>query len=244
MPSFFENLGRKAGRAIMKGKCLYDSLAGSEGEALEAEQLIGAELATAFLAQAQLDDDPAATGLVSGLGTRLAAKLVDKRRRFVFRIIRVDDPNAFALPGGFVFVTQSILTLCRMTPDEIGFILAHEMGHVVCRHAMERVMAGSVFSALARVAPPRHAAAAWLRRSGVALLSKAYSRDHELEADEFAVCLMRAAGLAPDHGAQLLARLTDARGRAGSSGIAEYFASHPPLAERIAQIRANTRTLP
>lgn len=233
MESMFESLGRKAGRALMKGRCLYDALAGSESEAIEAEYLLGRDLAKHLTKQLSPAPDATLGQLTRAVGDRLKAKLTDKRRLFAFEVVESGDPNAFALPGGFIFVTDSILERCGRSEAETAFVLAHEMAHVVCRHCMERMLANSLFSTLSRTLSPRNAAGAWLRQMGVKVLTSAYSRDNEQEADEFAVLLARAAGFEPRAGARLLGRLAK---QGAARPLATYFGSHPPLEERISDI--------
>ena len=217
----------------MKGRCLYDALAGSESEALQAEYLLGRDLARQVSKQFAACPDPTLAQLTRTVGDRLKAKLTDKQRLFAFEVVEAADPNAFALPGGFIFVTDSILERCGRDQAETAFVLAHEMAHVVCRHCMERMLANSLFSTLSRTLSPRNAAGAWLRQMGVKFLTSAYSRDNEQEADEFAVLLARAAGFEPRAGARLLGRLAK---QGTTRPLAAYFGSHPPLDERISDI--------
>lgn len=239
MESVFEKLGRKTGRALMKGRCLYDALAGTESEAIQAEYLLGQDLAKHLGEKLKPASDPTLGQLTQAVGEKLKARLTDKRRLFTFEVFESPEPNAFALPGGFVFVTDSILERCGRDQAETAFVLSHEMAHVVCRHCMERMLANTLFSTLSRTLSPRNAAATWLRQVGVKFLTSAYSRDNELEADEFAVLLARAAGFDPQAGARLLARLAK---RPAARPLAAYFGSHPPLEERIRDVLHHAAT--
>ena len=106
-------------------------------------------------------------------------------------------PTAFVLPGGFIFIARSLVQLCNRNKDDIAFVLAHEMAHVIRRHAIERLLQQKVVNAVTLVSPARGALASWIRKVGFRGLEHAYSQDEEFEADELGVLLMRAAGFDP-----------------------------------------------
>jgi Zn-dependent protease with chaperone function len=132
-----------------------------------------------------------------------------------------------------VFVTRPLLEFCAWNREEVAFVLGHEMGHVACRHARDKLLASVVASTISLAHPlPR----------GVAALADAfvwseYSRDSELEADRFAVRLLRTGGFDANGATRFLERLAR-RSQAGSdSGDGPgLFATHPPLDERLANI--------
>jgi Zn-dependent protease with chaperone function len=130
--------------------------------------------------------------------------------------------------------------MCQWQRDEIAFVLGHEMAHIVRRHTLNRIVKDAALSLLLRQSSGRHAASAWLSNAGRQLLDRAYSRDDELEADVFAVALVGAAGGDASAGERLLVRL--AQGTSGQSvGFAgDYLATHPPLMERVANLRARS----
>ncbi len=237
MSSLFEKVGYRVGRAMGKGGAVLKSLAGDEAESLEAEVLLGRDMARELVRQLQVLDDPELSAFVQQLGSQLTAKLANKRIPFAFTVVAGGTPNAFALPGGPVFVTGSLLQLCGNAPDEVAFVLAHEVAHIIRRHPLDRLLANSLFSSLARALPLQNAVGRWMQQTGVKFLSSAYSQDNELEADEFSVALCRAAGFRPEGGALLLGRLQQLR-QSGGGIIGEYFGSHPPLKDRIARIKA------
>jgi beta-barrel assembly-enhancing protease len=233
MGGFFFNLGRSVGTGLRKGKWFWQALAGSEDEALRAEFEVGRDLAWGLLRQLPADTDPAAVRLLDDLGGRLSSCVRDRRRRFCLCPVKAPEINAFALPGGFLFVSRPLLELCGWDRDEVAFILGHEMGHVLYGHAMERIMQGWMLDAAGRVMPVRGVAGAWLLQQASELVHKAYSRDQELEADALGARLARAAGFDARAALRLLGRLPPAGPEAP---LAEYFATHPPVAERLAQL--------
>jgi Zn-dependent protease with chaperone function len=148
----------------------------------------------------------------------------------------VPEPNAFALPGGFIFATRSLLRLCQGSHDDLAFVLGHEMAHVLCGHVMERLVARSLLStAVGRLNP-----VGGLLRMPVAslmatLLQQGYSQDQELEADSVGLELMQRAGFDPAAGPRLLDRLR--QHFAAPSELAGYFSSHPPWQVRLDSLR-------
>jgi Zn-dependent protease with chaperone function len=162
----------------------------------------------------------------------------EKKLPFLVRVTAEREPNALALPGGPVFVSWPLLEMCQWQRDEIAFVLGHEMAHIVRRHTFNRIVKDAAIALLLRQFSGRQAASAWLSKAGRQLLSRAYSRDDELEADVFAVALVGTAGGDALAGGRLLAKL--AQGTSGQSfGIAgEYLVTHPSLIERIANLRA------
>jgi predicted Zn-dependent protease len=235
MPGFFYNLGRLVGPKVRKAEWVVRSLTGSEAEAVAAEQAVGRDLARAFLEQMEPDRDPAAREHLEYLAARLTAARRDARHGFRFLAVRSPEMNALALPGGYVFVTRRLIDLCSWDHDELAFVLGHEMGHVVKRHAIERLMASTLFNGIVARLP---VGGSVLRPHAAALLStllnQGYSREQELEADAFGARSAAAAGFDPAGGRRVLVCL--AAESAAEPMLGGYFSSHPPLAERLRQL--------
>ncbi len=239
MSGLFYNLGRKMGPKVRKAKWMWQSVVGSEADAIKVEYEVGQDLA--YEVRRQLGSGRNESGkmpdrLLNEIGQRLAACTSNKLRKFTFEILEGAEPNAFALPGGFVFVTQSLVELCGHNPHEVAFILGHEMGHIVRGHAMNRVISTSAIAAVSRAAPVHGVLAGWLRRVGVQFVESAYSQDLESEADRFGVHLAAAAGYEPQACMQLFRRLAELKTSAYQVDLGSYFSSHPPFDVRIHNI--------
>lgn len=240
MSGVFFELGRRLGRvavpALRQSKWLWKSLTGTEAEALQAE----AELGRALAAELRLKLGPVLAtpeaDLVAEVCRRLSAHLPDRRRQFQAEVLRLDSPSAVALPGGYVFVDAGLVELCQRDPDELAFVLGHEMAHSACGHVLERLIAQVGLELLGRLLS-RGAAGQWLRQTGLALLRSAYSLRCETEADVQAARLALAAGYKLDGAIRLLERL--GRLRHSPQGLAPYFASHPAESVRLARLRAS-----
>jgi predicted Zn-dependent protease len=242
MTGFFRNMGRMLGGGLRKADWLAASLTGTEEDASTAEQRVGRDLAQAFLQQCRLDPDPEAIAFLADMHDLLTATLQGKRRQFVIRSVLSAEPNAFAFPGGYIFVTRSLLALCQGDAAAIAFVLGHEMGHVVRRHAVDRVMTSSVLTGTLGRLPVGGLLGRSLIQLASSLLNQGYSRDQELEADAFGVRVARCAGFDPQGAVRLLDRLDRLAGRtADPAGVSRYFSSHPPFGERIAAINRALR---
>ncbi|ABC21063.1 M48 family metallopeptidase [Rhodospirillum rubrum] len=149
--------------------------------------------------------------------------------------------NAIALPGGPVVVTDELLALAGEGDDEaVVGVLAHEIGHLVGRHGVKRLIRAAGLTMIATLAVGDMGdlvseAAAY----PVLLLDRGYSRSFEREADSYAIALLTRSGGDPASLARALARLADLCGATCTRG--GWLASHPPLNERIRDINEPTR---
>ncbi len=234
MEEFFKYLGKKTGQTLRRGKWIYKSVLGSQEEAIDAEYFVGKEIAKTITGLYQIDTDEKVKALLETTGARLRDKVKNAYRKFSFNSIISDDVNAFALPGGFIYATSSILKLTNYKEDEIAFVLGHEMGHVVRWHIFNRTIANSSLNMLAMVSKPGGLVGSLAVRTINSLLQKGYSRDQEFEADSFGTILMYAAGYNPDAAIVLLEKLERCN-TSGSTGF-NYFSTHPVIKDRIKKI--------
>ncbi|MGE5293752.1 MAG: M48 family metallopeptidase [Solirubrobacterales bacterium] len=235
--SLFYHLGRKMGPKVRKARWMWASAAGTQADMVRLEHGVGLDLAHEAKQQLQMDAETRTREILDQVGGRLVARVADKLRTFHFDAFLCGEPNAFALPGGFIFVSRPILDLCDWDEHEIAFILGHEMGHVLKGHAIERIMTNSAVAAASRAAPVQGVLGAWLRNVGVRFLETAYSRDNELEADTLGVRLAIAAGYDSQGAIRLLTRLARLHESPAPLAVGEYFSTHPTAEIRIQAIR-------
>jgi len=159
--------------------------------------------------------------------------------RLEFRDSRFIGPNAFALPGGTIVITDAMAQAAE-SPEEVLAVLAHELGHVERRHAMRHVLQDSA-AAVTAAAVTADAASLGVAVAGLpAVLAQArYSREFETEADDFAFQLLRRRGLSPEAFATLMERLT--RKQQDAERALAFVSSHPVTAERIRRAREAAR---
>jgi predicted Zn-dependent protease len=241
MSDFFYNLGKSMGPQVRKGKWLWQSLTGNEADVIQAEYQVGQDLAREIRQQTGHTLEPEIEFLLQEIGSRLAARVANKKRKFKFDAIKGTEPNAFALPGGFIFLTESLVNLCVRKTDEMAFVLGHEMAHVIRGHAMERIISSTAIAAVSLTAPTRHLLTAWLRKVGLRFFEGAYSQERELEADTLGTRLIVAAGYDPCGPIQLLSRLAEQSQTTRKFNLGSYFSSHPPFAVRIQNLKQQLR---
>ncbi|MDF1483896.1 M48 family metallopeptidase [Ramlibacter sp. H39-3-26] len=149
-------------------------------------------------------------------------------------------PNAFALPGGSIVMTDALVRAAEregLPDDALAGVLAHEMGHVVHRHTTRMVVEQGVLNVGLGLALGDVSSV--LSTGGSLLTGLAYRRSHETEADCFALALMRRAQLPTAPMADLLLAI-DAHSRAGSGSGGDWaalFSSHPGTAQRAAALQ-------
>jgi predicted Zn-dependent protease len=224
LPQLGGQLGRKARKPYRQARWIWSWAAGTEDESIRMEHDYGRECAREFIKQFPGNVPPQEQELVTAVGSRLADAVEDSRLKFQFTVVASPAANAYALPGGFVFITRSLLNLSEHNRDAIAFFLGHEIAHVTCGHAKDQLTAKTLL----------HAVSARLSGAGLLLrqmAGKGYSRALEQEADREAVRLAKAARFDPAASIRALERLR--RIAPDNSGLAEYFSTHPAFAERI-----------
>jgi predicted Zn-dependent protease len=198
---------------------------------LRAEIRLGRDLASAVVERTPLMHENETTRFAAKILRWLAPHVRERKLPYTVRVTAEPGVNAFAFPGGPIFVSWPLLTICRGERDEIAFLFAHEIAHIVLRHALDRLLKDAAISLLLRRSSGRGAASAWLNQAGRHELNRAYSREEEFEADAFAVALLKTAGGESGAAERFLPKL-----RAEVSG--HYLASHPGIGQRIANLRS------
>lgn len=187
-------------------------------------------------------DDPKLNRYVSEIGRDLVGHTEFPNLRFTFTVLNTPSVNAFAIPGGYVYLTRGLLALASNEAEMAG-VLGHEIGHVIARHGAERqsqgllTQLGAAAVAIATGSPELASAAGY---GGQAYL-QSYSRDQELEADTLGVDYMAASGYNPNAMASFLATMGDySRLQAEMAGRNpnsvdqfDFLASHPRTTERV-----------
>lgn len=208
----------------------------------EAEEIaLGRQTAAAALKQYQKLDNAAVQGYVSALGLRLAAASDRPNLAYQFTVLDAPDVNAFAAPGGFIFITTGILKKLK-DEAELAAVLGHEVGHVVKQHSLKRMQRAAVAEfglglVTGLVGGKTGALVAKLGPIASNLVLLRNGREAELESDEQGLQLNKKAGLAPD-GMIGVQQMLMAQGGGGAGLFGEIFASHPPSEQRIQQAKA------
>lgn len=188
-----------------------------------------------------LIDDPIINNYINELGQSLIAQLPS--RPFDYHFYVIDDPtlNAFAGPGGYVFIYRGLF-LAFENEDELAGVFAHECGHVICRHIAERLESSKKISIATLLAilvggiitrsPEASQAIATTAMGAGTALSLAYSREDEEEADRTGLKLVSGAGYNGEGTVTAFKKLARLSLESGGE-IPAYLLTHPALPQRI-----------
>ena len=202
---------------------------------------IGRRAAAELEAEFGLAADPAQHASVAQIGTRLAAISSRPTLPWTFRVLNTAQVNAISLPGGFIYVTRGMTSFVE-SPEELAFVLAHEVGHVAARHHVALIQRDFFFTIVLSLFLGRDVGAAQIGNLVGALLSRGFSREAEFEADATGVTLAHRAGFDAGAGLRFMERLRVSEGR-DPSRVEVLFRTHPALVERIGRVRVLLRQL-
>ncbi len=215
------------------------------------EARIGAEEHANILKQySGVVQDQVLREYVSSIGQKLSVNT--ERPDVAYQFFVLDSPviNAFALPGGYVYVTRGLLALAN-TEAQLASVLAHEIAHVTARHSAERYSHGVVTSLGASILAAALDSKTASQALGVGsnLYISSYSRSQESQADDLGIRYLHRAGYDPAASAQFLVALErytafEAQAAGKNAGHFSYFSTHPQTAERAAQAAAIAASYP
>ena len=199
---------------------------------------MGRSYARAVEKEMELSYDPVLVNRVRGTGARLAEVADRKEVSFYFNVIKSDEYNAFALPGGYIYIYDSLVQALK-TDDQLAFVLAHEIAHVVARHNIKRLQAIWGANLLVLGSSQIDSSGNMSAMAGIMTvintLLSGYSQEDELAADSLAVKYTEAAGFKPDAGIEVMAVL-DEKDRDKPRQVT-YFRTHPFSPQRIRRIK-------
>lgn len=204
---------------------------------VEKEEEIGFGIAAVVAGRYRLSTDEGLQRYVDLVGRTVAAASPRADEvAFRFAVLDADDVNAFAAPGGFIFVTRGALAMME-DESELAGVLAHEVGHVDERHVLEQIRRSAVLGTARSESQLTGAILDQVAAAGSSLIFTGLGRGDELEADSLGIIYAAAAGYDPDGLRRFLTRLRDAQDGAAGAGVqgrlAEWRASHPPADDRL-----------
>jgi predicted Zn-dependent protease len=187
-------------------------------------------------------NDPKVQNAVKAIGNKLlqSSQAMNSPYQFNFHVLA--DPetvNAFALPGGQIFITVGLLKRLK-TPDQIAGVLGHEIGHVVNRHSAEHMAKqGLLQGVIQGVSVGASGDGGGMGTAQIAqyvgsMVNMKFGRDDELESDKYGLRYMKAAGYKPEQMIQVMEILAEASGGKKQS---EFSSSHPSPENRIIKIK-------
>jgi predicted Zn-dependent protease len=205
----------------------------------EQEIALGMKSAPEMAAQmGGLSSNEQASAQVKRVGMRLASQSVAAKSPYKFSFHLLADPrtvNAFALPGGPIFITEGLLRLLR-TEGELAAVLGHEIGHVIARHSSERLAKQQLTQGLlgALVVGSGDYGTAQLGQLVGGMITMRYGREDELESDALGIRIAAEAGYDPRAMIRVMEVLAQA---SGGSRQPEFFSTHPAPENRATRIQ-------
>lgn len=216
-------------------QALFDPLLTASTISVEEEIEVGKELKKQVEEGATLVEDAFVVDYVKGVGEIvLANSPFELPVPVEFAVVQDDSINAFAIPGGYIYVHTGLIDAAE-DEAELAGVMAHELGHVIWRHGAKQLSRAMTAQMVQQVLLGEDAGA------GAQLLGQllatgtltSYSREAEFQADDVAVPTLRSAEYDPAAIITFFQTLNEASGSTG--GMAAWFASHPPTPERIAR---------
>ena len=228
-----ENIGD---RNINKGSLNFTSI--------EKEMALGRRLAADIEREAKLINDPVITEYVNRVGQNLVRNS-DARVPFTIKVIDSEEINAFALPGGFLYVNTGLI-LAADDESELAGVLAHEIAHVTARHGTENQTKSTLISyatiPLIFLGGLGGYAAQQAANFLVPMTFLKFSRKAEEEADYLGVQYLYATGYDPNGMVSLFEKL-QAKEKSKPGSISGMFSSHPATADRIKKTKGTIATV-
>ena len=214
----------------------------SERDELE----IGSSEAASIDSQVPIVRDTAITQFVTRLGRSLTSQTDRADLDWRFTVVNVWPVNAFALPGGYVYVTRGLIEQSDRL-DELAGVMGHELAHVVRRHTAKQIEAGreqeaGVALLCTLTGLCRTIGGAIAVQVGADAQTAQYSQRHEAEADSVGVIITRRAGIDPE-GLPLFLETVLAQRSEQPTPLEAFFASHPTDESRIAALRRHIAVL-
>ena len=188
--------------------------------------------------------DQVVTNYINDLGQSLVRYSKRSNISYRFKVINTDVINAYAVPGGFIYVNLGLIRAVR-SESELAFVLGHEIGHIVGQHSMKRLTQVYGIELIKQIILDEDASEVKkiiTEILAIGLLFR-YSRDDERESDYYGVQNVYDAGISPEGGMAFFETLHKLRGREASS-LEKLISTHPMPKERIDKVRSQINGLP
>jgi len=209
----------------------------------EQEISVGRELDAQVRQEMGVYENPDLQRYVQELGMRLARSSQRPNLPWSFTVVDSPAVNAFALPGGFIYITRGILPYLDNEAQLVG-VLGHEIGHVTARHAAQqytRGMGASLGVLVGSIFVPQIAPFSDLASGGLGVLFLKFGRDDELQADALGAEYNAANGWDPDEVPAFLTTLARISETSDRNGVPNWMSTHPQPENRVARVGATVK---
>jgi len=194
---------------------------------------IGQQVASDVESEQKLLKNSTVQNYVNNVGQKIV-RVCDRRDiEYKFKVIDRKEINAFACPGGYVYVYVGLLEILN-SEAELACVLSHEVSHLVARHSMKKLQNIYGYSILAQIALGDKAkgAAGEIVNVAAMLVLQGYSRDNEFEADRYGILYAKNAGYNPKGMIQVFEKFKKMEGNPPPA-VLGLLSSHPPAGDRI-----------
>ena len=238
---------RLAGILALSGGAVLGGCASASSISPQQEAQLGAQYATEINQQLPIVQNPAVHSYINELGRSIAQR-VDPRLNYTFYVVDAPEVNAFAVPGGHVYVNRGLIERAENL-SELAGVLGHEIGHVVERHGLEQMarmqntQLGLNLGYILLGRAPGQVEQAAVGAAAQGLIIAPHSREAENEADEVAVQYLVQSGINPDGLVTMFRTLLSERERSPGS-LEQWFSTHPLTEDRIEHVSNLISALP
>ncbi len=237
----------RRGAAVL-ALCGAASAGGCATISTQQEVQLGTDYARQINQQLPMVNDRASLQYINTLGRQIAAAADPRGIPYNFQIVNSDQINAFAVPGGWVYVNRGLIERADNV-SELAGVLAHEIGHIAERHSIEQLQRQQGANTLLSILyggilrrNPGQVEQVGVQAAGTAVFA-GYSRDAEREADRVAVPYLVRTGYNPNGLPSFFQELLTEQQR-NPSRVQQWFATHPTTQERITNVRAIIQATP
>jgi len=204
---------------------------------------IGRQVAAEVESQERLLKDKSVQTYVNNVGQKIARVSDRNDIEYTFKVIDKKEINAFACPGGFIYIYTGLLETLD-NEAQLAAVLAHEVSHLVARHSIKKLQNIYGYSILAQIAlgDKAEGAAGDLVNVAASLILQGYSRDNEFEADRYGILYSKNAGYNPKGMIEVFEKFKKMQGTRPPS-ILVLLSSHPPAEDRIERAESEIRNV-
>lgn len=228
----FTRLGAGAALAATLGGCMAST---------QQEVALGQQYSAQINQQLPIVRDAQVSSYINELGNMIASRADDRGLQWEFYVVNSPEVNAFAVPGGFIYVNRGLIERVD-NMSQLAGVLGHEIAHVTERHSAEqmrdadRANFGATLLCTLTSVCQNQAAATAIQVGGTAAFAK-FSRDDENEADRAGIAHVVRAGIHPRGIPEMFEKLMAERSRSPGS-VDSWFSTHPLEEDRVARTRA------
>lgn len=208
------------------------------------EIVLGQDLDRQLQKRLKMSNDPELLYRLDYIGNRVAGYSDRQDLTYHFRLVEDKEINAFATPGGFVYVNSGLMN--KATDNELACVLGHEIGHIAARHSVKKLQASLGYQIIMDIALGVGGKKSIVQATDIVfgIVTLGYSRQDEFLADKLAVKYAKSAGFNPYGMITFFEKLKKEQEKGGPNFNLVFLSSHPPIEERIKNVSLILRELP